>query len=128
MTVDSLTLLRDRLLPMMEVTADRYRGRVPRGYPHLIDTPEQGVLGLEIDSNHALFVTSDGVDLFAEVYRRSSRTDNRSGAGREKFSGLPFNDRRPITTGATDQELRDLLADLMSYFNAQPNLIHITDD
>ncbi|MBA3379809.1 MAG: hypothetical protein H0T93_13080 [Chloroflexia bacterium] len=128
MSVDSLSIIRDRLLPMMEVTADRYRGRVPRGYPHMIDTPQQGVVGLEIDASHALYVTSDGADLFAEIYRRAPRTDNRSGAGREKFSGLPFNDRRPIGADVSDQDLRNLLADLMSYFNSQPNLIHITDD
>ncbi len=128
MSVDSLRAVRDRLLPMLEVTVDRYRTRVPRGYPHLIDTPEQGVVGMEIDASHALFVTSDGDDLFAEIYRRSPRIDNRSGAGREKFGGTPFNDRRPLDRNVTDQELRNLLADLMSYFNSQPNLIHITDD
>ncbi len=128
MSVDSLSAIRDRLLPMMEVTLDQYRGRVPRGYPHTIDTPQQGVVGLEIDPSHALYLTSDGVDMFAEIYRRAPRTDNRSGAGREKFSGLPFNDRRPIRADVTDQDLRNLLADLMSYFNSQPNLIHITDD
>lgn len=128
MSVDSLGLVRDRLLPMMEVTADRYRGRVPRGYPHVIDTPQQGVVGLEIDASHALYVTSDGDGLFAEIYRRAPRTDNRSGAGREKFSGLPFNDRRSIGSDISDQDLRNLLADLMSYFNSQPNLLYITDD
>lgn len=128
MSVESLSVIRDRLLPMMDVAADRYRGRVPRGYPHLIDTPEQGVIGLEIDASHALFVTSDGADLFAEIYRTSPRTDNRSGAGREKFGGAPFNDRRSLGPDVSDQELRNLLADLMSYFNSQPNLIHITDD
>nr|MBA3378042.1 hypothetical protein [Chloroflexia bacterium] len=73
MSVDSLSLVRDRLLPMMEVTADRYRGRVPRGYPHVINTAQQGVVGLEIDASHALYVTSDGEDLFAEIYRRAPR-------------------------------------------------------
>lgn len=128
MTVESLIAIRDRMRPMMDVAVDRYQGRVPRGYPNLVDTPQLGVVGIEIDASHALYVTSNGDDLYAEIYRRSSRTDNRSSAGREKFSGMPFNDRRPLDPNASDQDLRNLLADLMSYFNAQPNLIHITDD
>lgn len=128
MSVDSLSNIRDRLVPMMEVTADRYRGRVPYGYPHLIDAPGQGMVGLEIDPSHALYMTTDGDQVYAELYRRSPRSDNRSGAGREKFGGLPFNDRRPIADDVSDQDLRNLLADLMSYFNTQPNLLYITDD
>lgn len=128
MSVESLRSIRDRILPMLEVAADQYRDRVPRGYPHLIDTPAQGVIGLEIDSSHALFVTSDGDDLFAEIYRRAPRTDNRAGAGRQKPAGVPFNDRRPLDANVTDQDLRNLIADLMSYFNQQPGLLFITDD
>ncbi len=128
MSVDSLSTIRDRMLPMLEVAADQYRTRVPRGYPHVINTPDQGVIGLEIDPSHALFVTSDGEGLFAEIYRRSPRTDSRAGAGRQKPAGVPFNDRRVLSADITDQDLRNLIADLMSYFNSQPNLIHITDD
>ncbi|MBA2776436.1 MAG: hypothetical protein ACR2GI_01910 [Thermomicrobiales bacterium] len=128
MSVESLSSIRGRMLPMLEVAADQYRHRVPRGYPHVIDTPEQGVIGLEIDSSHALFVTSDGDGLFAEIYRRAPRTDNRAGAGRQKPAGVPFNDRRPLGADATDQDLRNLIADLMSYFNQQPGLLFITDD
>jgi len=127
-SVDSLNAIRDRMLPMLEVAADQYRHRVPRGYPHVIDTPDNGVIGLEIDPSHALFVTSDGDDLFAEIYRRAPRTDNRAGAGRQKPAGVPFNDRRPLENDVTDQDLRNLIADLMSYFNMQPGLLFITDD
>ena len=128
MSVESLSIIRDRILPMLEVAADQYRSRVPFGYPHIIDTPDQGVVGFEIDSSHALFVTSDGSDLFAEIYRRNPRTDSRAGAGRQKPAGVPFNDRRALGSDVTDLELRDLIAELMSYFNMQPGLIHITDD
>jgi len=127
-TVDSLSGIRDRLRPMMEVAADRYRGRVPHGYPHLVDTPEQGLVGLEIDPSHALYVTGDGEELYAEIYRRSPRTDNRSGGGRQKFGGMPLSDRRALGPDVTDQDLRNLLAELMSYYNFQPNLLYFTDD
>lgn len=128
MSVDSLRIIRDRMVPMFEVAAENYRSRVPRGYPHVIDTPDAGVIGLEIDPGFGLFVTSDSSDLFVEIYRRSPRTDNRSGAGYQKYAGQPLFDRRPLSPEVTDQELRNLIADLMSYFNMQPGLIHITDD
>lgn len=128
MSVDSLSAIRDRMLPMLEVAADQYRGRAPRGFPNVVDAPEQGLFGLEIDPSHALYVTTDGEELFAEVYRRSPRTDNRAGAGRQKPAGVPFNDRRPLPPDITDQDLRNILADLMSYFNNLPNLLYITDD
>lgn len=128
MSVEALSSIRDRLLPMLEFAASRYRGRVPAGYPNLIDTPDQGLVGLEIDPSYALFVTTDGTHTWAEVYRRNPRTDNRANAGYQKPAGLPFNDRRPLPADVSDVALRNLIAELMSYFNAQPNLIHITDD
>jgi hypothetical protein len=127
-SVDSLSFIRERMLPMLEFAAEQYRSRVPRGYPNLVDNADQGVFGLEIDPSHALYVTTDGQDLFAEVYRRAPRTDNRNSAGREKFAGMPVSDRRPLSPDSSDQDLRNLIADLMSYFNMQPNLIYITDD
>ena len=127
-SVQSLIGIRDRMVPMFAVAAEHYRHRVPAGYPNVIDQPDRGTIGLEIDPNYALFITTDGVDLFAEIYRRSPRTDNRAGAAFQKNSGLPFNDRRPLAPNASDQTLRNLIAELMSYFNVQPNLIHITDD
>ena len=125
---EALRAIRDRMLPMFEVAVDQYRYRVPRGYPNVIDTPESGTIGIEIDANHALFVTSDGPDLYAELYRRTQRTDNRAGANYQKYGGLPFSDRRPLGTDATDQDLRNLIAELMSYYNQQQNILYITDD
>lgn len=128
MPIIDLIGIRDRILPMFEIAAERYRGRVPAGYPNVVNQPVQGLIGLEIDPNYALYITRDGDELFAEIYRRNPRTDNRAGAGRQKFAGLPFDDQRPLSPHASDQELRNLVAELMSHFNSQPNLIHITDD
>ncbi len=127
MSVALLSQVRDRMLPMLEVTAERYRSRVPAGYPLVVDTPEQGVVGLELDPSYAVYITSDGHSLFAEVYRRSPRTDQRSSAGRQKESGVPFHDRRMLDPDASDQALRNLIAELMTHYNFQPGLIHISD-
>jgi hypothetical protein len=127
-SVEALRAIRDRMLPMLDIAADQYRYRVPRGYPNVVDTPESGTIGIEIDVNHALFVTSDGTDLYAELYRRVQRTDNRAGANYQKYGGLPLSDRRPLKSDATDQELRNLLAELMSYYNQQQTILFITDD
>lgn len=127
MSLETLSSLRDRMLPMLQITADQYRHRVPSDYPNVIDQVDRGVFGLEIDSSHALFITSDGTEMMAEIYGRNARTDNRASASREKFSGMPFNDQRPLAANASDQTLRNLIAELMSHFNMQPGLIHITD-
>lgn len=128
MTMETLSGIRDRMLPMLELAADRYRGRVPEGYPHVIDAVDRGMIGLAIDPDYALYITSDGKDVVAEFYRVNPRTDNRAGGAREKFAGAPFNDTRPLAADISDQELRNLIAELMSYYNSQPGLIHITDD
>lgn len=128
MSMETLSSIRDRMLPMLQIAADRYRNRVPAGYPNVIDQVDRGVIGLEIDSSYSLFITSDGTDVFAEIYRRNARTDNRASASRQKYSGMPFTDQRPLAADVSDQTLRNLIAELMSHFNEQPGLIHITDD
>lgn len=128
MSMETLSSIRDRMLPMLQIAANQYRNRVPAGYPNVIDQVDQGMIGLEIDSSYSLFITSDGTDVFAEIYRRNARTDNRASASRQKYSGMPFNDQRPLAADASDQTLRNLIAELMSHFNEQPGLIHITDD
>jgi hypothetical protein len=126
--METLSGIRDRMLPMLELAADRYRGRVPEGYPHVIDAVDRGMIGLEIDPDYALYITSDGKDVVAEFYRVNPRTDNRAGGARQKFAGAPFNDTRALAADISDQELRNLIAELMSYYNFQPGLIHISDD
>lgn len=127
MAAETLHSIRDRLVPMLEVTRQQYRQRVPMGYPLVVDDVERGIVGIEIDPSHALYVTTEDDALYAEIYRRSPRTDNRASAGRQKSSGVPFSDRRPLVD-AGDQALRNLVAELMSYFNQQPGLLYITDE
>ncbi len=127
MSVELLSRVRDRILPMLRFAAEEYRHRTPEGYPVVVDTTDQGTVGLELDPDHALYVVSDGERLYADLYYRSMRNDARSSASREKFAGLPFNDRRPLAPEISDQGLRNLIAELMSRWNFQPGIIHITD-
>lgn len=120
--------VRERLLPLLRVAAAQYRGRVPFGFPNIIDDPEQGLIGLQIDPDFALYVRDEDGQLTSEIYRRYSRTDNRSSAGWQKYGGQPYVDRRPLGRMVSDQGLRNLIAELMSYYNYQPGLLYITDD
>jgi hypothetical protein len=119
--------IRDRVLPMLQVIADEYLGRVPAGYPIVTDNTALGTVGIELDPAHSLHFVSDGEHLFADFYYRSSRYDARSSASREKFGGAPFPDRRPISPQISDQGLRNLIAELASRFNSQQNILYITD-
>jgi hypothetical protein len=114
-------------MPMLELARTEYTDRTPPGYPLLIDEPDRGAVGILLDPSHSLSVLSDGQDLWLELVARSSRTDARSSAGREKYSGMPFHDRRAIPPDVTDQQLRNYVAELIARWNMQPNLIHITD-
>jgi hypothetical protein len=126
-SVEMLEQLRERMLPMLRLVAEEYRPRVPEGYPILVDSVANGVIGIEIEPSYALYITSDGKDLFADYYMRSSRIDARSSASREKFSGSPLYDRRPFSPYTTDIQLRNMIAELMARHNYQPGLIHISD-
>lgn len=117
----------NRFEPMLEQVQNDYRDRVPNGYPTISRDAARGNYGIQIDPNFALFIVSDGEQLFADMTYRSSRTDARSSASREKFAGMTIFDRRPIEHTISDQELRNLLAELLARFNMQPLLIHITD-
>ena len=128
MSVQALNGIRARMLPMLNVAAEQYRQRVPAGYPNVVDSLENGVIGIELDPSYALYITAENDQLFADVYRRAPRTDNRSSASREKFSGLPFDDRRPVPPDISDQALRNLIHELMHYWNNQPGILFITDD
>jgi len=126
-SVEMLEQVRERMLPMLRLVAEEYRPRVPEGYPIVVDSVANGVIGVEIDPSYALYVTSDGHDLFVDYYVRSSRIDARSSASREKFSGSPLYDRRPFSPYVTDIQLRNMIAELMARHNYQPGLIHISD-
>jgi hypothetical protein len=120
--------IRNRIIPMMELAAENYTDRTAPGYPVIVDEVERGTVGLELDPNFALYITSDGETLSAEVYRRLSRTDNRANAGRQKYGGAPLSDRRPLSADVDDQTLRNLIAELQSYVNFQPGFMFISDD
>lgn len=122
-----LRQLRERMMPMLRLVAEEYQSRVPEGFPVIVDAVDRGVFGLEIDPSYALYVTSDGAEIFADYYWRSTRYDARSSAMREKFAGSPVYDRRPLSPNATDLELRNAIAELMARHNFQPGLVHISD-
>lgn len=128
MSIQDLKRVRDRVFPMLEVAAEQYESRAPHGYPHLVDNADQGVVGLEIDPSYCLYFTSEGDDVYAEIYRRQSRIDVRSSSGRQKYAGAPFHDRRPITADIGDQALRNLIAELKNAYNMQPGILYVTDD
>lgn len=117
----------NRVEPMFAQVLEDYRHRVPAGYPNISGNSARGSFGIQLDPSFALFFVNDGEGLFADMSYRSSRTDARSSASREKFAGMPVFDRRPIQATISDQELRNLVAELLSRFNMQPLLIHITD-
>ena len=120
--------VRDRILPMMEHAAEQYKGRVTPGYPVIVDEVARGTVGIELDPNFALYITSDGSGLSAEVYRRLARTDNRATAGRQKYGGAPLSDRRRLPVDVDDQTLRNLIAELKNYINYQPGYLFLSDD
>lgn len=124
---ESLRQLRERMMPMLRLVAEEYRTRVPDGFPVIVDAVDRGMFGLEIDPSYALYVSSDGNEIFADYYWRSDRYDARSSAMREKFAGSPVYDRRPLSPNATDLELRNAIAELMARHNYQPGLVHISD-
>jgi hypothetical protein len=55
------------------------------------------------------------------------RTDVRSSANKEKFTSLPFDGQRPISSAMSDNQLRNLLAELQMHWNTQPLMIRVTD-
>lgn len=124
---EMLEQVRGRMMPMLRLVAEEYQPRVPEGYPIVIDSVSNGMIGLEIDPSYALYITTDGNDLFADFYVRSTRNDARSSASREKFSGAATFDRRPFSPNTTDIQLRNMIAELMARHNFQPGLVHISD-
>lgn len=128
MSIQNLKAIRERMMPMLQGVAEQYQFRVPTNYPHIVDEVERGMIGVELDPSHSLYITAEGDDIFAEVYKRVSRTDTRSSSSRQKYAGVPFHDRRPFTPDPTDQELRNLIGELKQAFNYQPGLLYITDD
>ncbi len=126
--MSNIAEIRNRFVPILKVTVEQYQGRVPDGYPNLIDDVDAGTVGVELDPSFGVYVTEDSEGLWAEVYKRDPRIDARATAGRQKYAGTPVSDRRPIEGTPTDQELRNLVAELKMAFNNQPGLLYITED
>ena len=126
-SLEAVQSIRGRILPMLRYVATEYSERVPPGYPNIVDTPDRGVVGLELDPNFSLYFVTDGTQAFIDLAYRDPRTDARSSASREKFAGSPNVDRRPLDPAISDQALRNLISELMSRWNFQPTLINITD-
>lgn len=128
MSMEDLRDVRERLMPMLEMTREQYERRVPAGYPNIVDDLERGTIGIELDPSYSLYITSDGGHLFAEFYKRQPRIDNRSSAGWQKYAGMPFQDKRPLASVPSDQELRNMIGEIKLAFNHQPGLLYITED
>jgi hypothetical protein len=126
-SVQQLESVRERVLPMLRLAADEYRHRTPEGYPVVVDAPDSGTVGIELDPSYALYFVAFGDEVYADFYYRSARNDARTSASRQKHGGLPFSDRRPLPPVVSDQTLRNFVAELMSRWNFQPGVIHITD-
>jgi hypothetical protein len=126
-SIEAVQTIRARVLPMFRHVADEYRERVPHGYPNIVDTPDRGAIGLELDPNYSVYFVTDGSRTYVDLTYRDPRTDARSSASREKFSGMPGGDRRPLDSDVSDQALRNIISELVSRWNFQPMLIHITD-
>ena len=86
MPVDKLSAIRDRFMPMLLFAQQEYGYRVPAGYPVIHDEVERGVVGIEIDPAHSVYVTTDGERLYSDVTYRSTRFDTRSSASRDGYS------------------------------------------
>ncbi len=126
--VAALRRLRDRILPMLQEVAKEYETRTGPGYPVIMnDVDFGGYFGIMLDPAYGLYFMTDGQQIFAQINMVGWRNDVRSSANKEKFSGLPFGGVRPVPETLTSQQLRNLLAELLSHWNMQPLLIHHTD-
>jgi hypothetical protein len=122
-----LTALRERMLPMLQVIAREYKTRTDVGYPVVHDNLEAGYFGIMLNPQYALYIMTDGQRVFAQLNIVGWRTDVRSSANKEKFTSLPFEGERPVSSAMSDNQLRNLLSELLSHWNTQPLMIRITD-
>ncbi|MDI3340958.1 MAG: hypothetical protein QJR03_10550 [Sphaerobacter sp.] len=123
-----LRALRARMLPMFEAVAREYATRTEPGYPLVFDNVEDGgFFGIHLEPGYGLYIMTDGQSVFAQINIIGWRTDVRSSANKEKFAGLPFEGVRPVSNDMSDSQLRNLIAELLSYWNTQPLLMNHTD-
>ena len=119
--------LRDRLLPMLQLTAAEYHDRTPAGYPEITDDRAGGIVGIALDPSYTLFFVEESGDWSVTMTRRNPRTDARSSASSMRHGGAPLHDSRVVAADISDQSLRNLIAELKMHFNQQPGIIHVSD-
>ena len=122
-----LEQVRERMLPMLRLVAEEYRPRVPEGYPIIVDSVANGVIGIEIDPSYALYITSDGKELFADYY--CALVPNRRPLLGQSREVLRFSDVRPSPVLAVYHRPAIAKHDRRAHgrHNYQPGLIHISD-
>ncbi|HET7037543.1 MAG TPA: hypothetical protein VFI42_17795 [Thermomicrobiaceae bacterium] len=125
--VAELRALRERMLPMLRTIAREYATRSDPGYPVVLDNLAAGYFGLMLDPQYGLYFMTDGERVIAQLSIVGWRGDVRSSAQKEKFSSLPFDGVRPVSSALSDNQLRNLLAELLSHWNTQPLIIRVTD-
>lgn len=127
-TLEELRALRARMLPMFQAVAEEYRHRTVPGYPLVFDNLEEGgYFGIHLDPSYSLYLMTDGETVFAQLSIIGWRTDVRSSANKEKFGGLPFDGVRSVSSKMSDNQLRNMIAEFLSYWNTQPLRMHVTD-
>ncbi len=80
-----------------------------------------------LDPSYGLYFMTDGEQVIAQINMVGWRNDVRSSANKEKFAGLPFGGVRSVPENLSNQQLRNLIAELLSHWNMQPLLIHQSD-
>lgn len=126
--IDEIRLLRNRMLPMFEVIAQRWKTRSQPGYPLVFDNIDSGgYFGILLDPSYGLYIMTDGESVFAQLNILGWRTDVRSSAQKEKFSNVPFTGTIPVSTGMSDNALRNLTSELLASWNTQPQFMNQAD-
>lgn len=127
-TVDELRALRERMLPMLRTVAMEYRTRTDPGYPIILDNVESGgYFGIMLAPGYGLSIMAEDGAVVAQLNIVGWRTDVRSSASKEKFASVPFAGTRPISSRMSDGLLRNILSELLSFFNTQPLMLNVTD-
>jgi hypothetical protein len=126
--VARLQELRARVMPILQAVRSEYQRRVRTGYPLLVDNVARGgVFGLTLDPGWGVYFMTDGARLFAELHLTSLRYDTLAAANAEKFGGQPRIERRDIDPGWDDLQYRNLVSELLHFWNYQQTRIYRVD-
>ncbi len=126
--LENLRQLRDRMVPMFEALNEEWDNRTEEGYPIIFDNVEAGgYFGINLDPGYGLYVMIEDGQIIAQLNVIAWRTDVRSAANREKFASAPAGGWKLVSPEMSDNELRNLLAELLAHWNVQPLVIRVTD-